>query len=184
MGDDQLRFRVAVDERSELARDRRETAAAVDQDRHPPLGRELEHRRQALVVQEEPLRARVQLDPSRAAIEAAHCFLDRMLREVEPDERDQTAAGLLRVGERPVVRRAERRVPVRLIEAEHEAARDSVAVIDGHQVVVGAAEAVDVLSEMDVRVEDLPVFGQHGDELLRVLVDQCLGPRERLVHEA
>src|SRR5207253_10010118 len=106
--------------------------------------------RQALVVQQEPLCARVQLDPARAEIEAADCLLDRMLAEIETHERDQRAAGALCIGERPVVRRPEGRMPVRLVEAEHEAARDPVALVESHEVVIAAAEAVDVLSEVDM----------------------------------
>ena len=47
VGDDQLRLGVAVDEPREVVGDRRQAAAAVDQDRHAPLGRELEHRARA-----------------------------------------------------------------------------------------------------------------------------------------
>ena len=92
MRDDQLRLRIAVDERGELARDRRQAAAAVDQDRDAALRGQSEDRRQALVVQEEALRAGVQLDPASAEIEAADGLLDWMLTEVETDERDQGAA--------------------------------------------------------------------------------------------
>ena len=102
--------------------DRRQTTAAVDQDRHAPLGGKLEDRREPLVVQQELLRPRMQLDAARAGVEAARRLLDRALREVEPDERDEPALRALRVGERAVVRGAEARVPVGLVEAEHERA--------------------------------------------------------------
>src|SRR5205814_6695803 len=101
--DDQLGFRVAVDERRELVADRRQPAPAMDQDRDATLGRKREDRRQPLVVQQEPLGAWVQLDPAGAAFEAARPLLDRLLREVEPYERDQPAVGALGVCERPVV---------------------------------------------------------------------------------
>ena len=88
VGDDQRRP-VAVDEPRERVRDRRQAAAAVDQDRHLPIGRQLEDRREPLVVEQEALRARVQLDAAGAEVEAARRLLDRPLGEVEPHERHQ-----------------------------------------------------------------------------------------------
>ena len=55
--DDQLRL-VARRQARELVRDRRQAAAAVDQDRHVAVGGELEDRREPLVVEQELLRAR------------------------------------------------------------------------------------------------------------------------------
>ena len=103
--DDQLRVRVRVDEPVQAVRDRRQAAPAVDQDRHAPLGGDREDRREPLVVEQELLRARVQLDAAGAAVEAALGLLDRRLREVEPDERDEAPARPLREGERAVVGR-------------------------------------------------------------------------------
>ena len=128
MGDDQLRVRVRFDEAREIVGDRRQPPTPVDEDRHAAVGRELEDRREPLVVQEEALRSRVELDPARAEVEAARRLLDRVLAQVEPDERDEATVRALRVLERPVVRRAEGRMPVRLVHAEHETARDAVAV--------------------------------------------------------
>jgi len=122
VGDDQLRLGIAVDKRGELTGDRRQTAAAVDQDRNATLRGQSEDRREALVVQEEALRSGVELDPASAEIEAAGGLLDRLLGQVEADERDQLAAGALCIRERSVVRRPKRRMPVRFVEAEHEAA--------------------------------------------------------------
>ena len=121
--DDQLRVGVLVDEPREVVGDRRQPAAAVDQDRHAPLGGEREDGCQPLVVQQEALRARVELDPARAEVEAALGLLDRALGQVEADERDQPSLGALRVLQRAVVRRPKRRMPVGLVHAEHEAAR-------------------------------------------------------------
>ena len=90
--DDQRRLRVAVDERAQAVGDRRQAAAAVDQDRHAALGRELEDRREPLVAGVELLGARVQLDAAGAGVEAAARLLDRRLVQVEPHERDQPAA--------------------------------------------------------------------------------------------
>ena len=78
--DDQRRLRVLVVQAREVVRDRRQPAAAVDEDRHAALRRDREHRREALVVQLELLRARVQLDPARAEVEAALGLLDRAAR--------------------------------------------------------------------------------------------------------
>ena len=180
--DDQLRFGIGVNEPREVVGDWREPAPAVDQDRHAPLRREREHRRQALVVEQEPLRPRMQLDPARACVEAAGRLLDRLFGEVEPHERNQASLRALRVGECAVVRGAERRVPVGLVHAEHECPSDPVPLLDLLEVVVDAAEAVDVVAEVDVGVEDLGVLGQLAGELLVVAGDQCLRPLEDFVH--
>ena len=102
--DDQLDALVPPDERLEVLRDRRKPATAVDEDRHGPLDREREDRLQPLVVERERLRARVQLDPARAEVEAAPRLLERLCGEVEPDEGDERSARALGVGERAVVR--------------------------------------------------------------------------------
>ena len=62
-----------------------------------------------------------------------------------------------RVGERAVVRGAEARVAVGLVEAEHERARDPVALLALDELVEVADHAVHVRPQMDVRVEDLDV---------------------------
>src|SRR2546421_606132 len=64
-------------------------AAAVDEHRHLPFSRELENRRQALVVEEELLGPWMELDPARAQVEAPFRLPDRVLRKIEPDEGDQ-----------------------------------------------------------------------------------------------
>ena len=86
--DDQLRL-VGVHQARERVRDRRQAAAAVDQDRHLALGGQLEDGREPVVVEQELLGPRVELDPAGAEVEAARRLLDRALREVEPDERDE-----------------------------------------------------------------------------------------------
>jgi hypothetical protein len=70
----------------------------VDQDRDAPLGRDREDGREALVVEQELLRTRMELDPPGAEVEAALGLLDRLLAEVEADEGDQpppAAGGML-----------------------------------------------------------------------------------------
>src|SRR4030095_4226988 len=62
--------------------------------------------RKPLVVQQEALRARVELDAPCAPVEAPDRFLDRRLVHVEPNERDQPAARPLPVLQRAVGRRA------------------------------------------------------------------------------
>ena len=153
---------VGVDEPEQAVRDRRQPAAAVDEDRHPPLGGEREHRREALVVEEELLRARVELDPAGAEVEAALRLLDRLLVEGEPDEGDHAAARALRERERTVVAGPEAGMPVGLVQAEHEAARDAVPVHALFELLVAAGHAVDVVAEVRVRVEDLGAGGKLG----------------------
>ena len=92
MSDDQLCRGIALDEPSQVVGDRRQPTAAVDQNRDRALRRQLEDGREPLVVQQEALGTRVELDSARACVEAARCFLDRRLGEVEPDERDQATA--------------------------------------------------------------------------------------------
>ena len=183
MGDDQLRARIVVDEAREVIRDGRQPAAAVDQDRDAPLRGEREHGRQPLVVQHEALGARMELDPARAEVEAALGLLDRALRQVEADERDQPALRALRVLERAVVRRAESRVAVGLVHAEHERAGHVVALHAPLELLVDPAHAVDVVPQVDVRVEDLAV-GNEPTQLVVVARDQLLGPIELLLHES
>ena len=69
--DDEPDALVAADERLEVLGDRRKPAAAVDEDRHRALDRELEDGLEPLVAQRERLRARVELDPARTEVEAA-----------------------------------------------------------------------------------------------------------------
>ena len=75
--DDQPHALVAADERLEVLGDRRQAASSVDQDRHRALLRELEDRREPLVVERERLRARMELDPPRAEVERAARLLER-----------------------------------------------------------------------------------------------------------
>ena len=104
MGDDEPDALVAPHERFQVLGDRRETTAAVDEDRHRALDREREDRREPLVVQGERLRAWMELDPLSAEVEAAPRLLEWAAREVEADERDEPALRALGVRERPVVR--------------------------------------------------------------------------------
>ena len=72
---------------------------------------------------------------------------------------------------------------VRLVHAEHEAARDAGHVVEPLELLVDADLAVDVVAEMDVRVEDLGVRGQHVEKLVLVPRQQRLRPLELLLHE-
>ena len=90
-----------------------------------------------------------------------------ILVEVEAHERDEAAVGLLGEGERAVVRRAEGGMPVGLVEAEHERAADAVLVHHREQLFGKAAHAVDVATEVDVRVEDLDVCGKLAQDARR-----------------
>ena len=132
------------------------------------LGGEREHRLEPRVARGELLRARMQLDPAGAEVEAARRLLDRRLVQVEADERDQPAAAALRERERSVVRGAEAGVPVGLVEAEHEGARDAVARHQRLEAVVVADHPVDVEAEVQVRVEDVGALRQQAAELLVV----------------
>ena len=77
--------------RLEMLGDRRQPAAAVDEDRHRALEREREDRLEPLVVERERLRARVELDPARAEVERAPRLLERARRQVEADERERAS---------------------------------------------------------------------------------------------
>ena len=175
---------VRVDEPPQLVGDRRQPAAAVDEDRHAALGREREDRRQPLVVQLEALRARVELDPAGAEVEAASRLLERLLGQVEPDERDEAPVRPLRERERAVVRGAEGRVAVGLIQAEHVRAGHAVALHPGHQLVEAARHPVDVVAEVDVRVVDVGAVGKLAAKLALVEREQLLGPLECVLHGA
>src|SRR6476469_2649861 len=124
----------------------------------------------------------MQLDAPGAEIEHARRLADRILRQVEADERDQLSARALRVGERAVVAGPEARMPVRLVEAEHVAAGESVLLHAADQVVVDADHAVDVRPEMRVRVEDVGALGKLLTKLGVPLRHQFLGTLQRVVH--
>ena len=182
VGDDQLRV-VTVDERGQLDRDRRKAAAAVDEDRHAAVGGEPEDGREPLVVQVELLGARVEFDAARARIEAARGLADRILVQVEPHERNEPSVGARREGERAVVRGAEGRMAVGLVETEHERSGESIALLARHQLVEVADPPVDVGAEMDMRVEDLQVLRKLcADELLEAL-DERLRAQKHVLHD-
>ena len=153
--EDELHAGVLVDEPLELGGDRRQPAPGVDQDRDVPLGGEREHRREPLVVEQELLRPRVQLDPARAEVEAARRLLHRPLVEREPHERDQPALRARGELERPVVAGLEAGMTVGLVEAEHERPGDAVGVEQPDELLVAPDHPVDVVAEVRVRVEDL-----------------------------
>ena len=128
VGEDQLRAGVRVDEALEPFRDRRQAATGVDQDRNAALGGEREDGSEPLVVEQELLRARMELDPAGAEIEAAFAPPRSALRRARaartgqggpPSARRTRASGRCPRGSR---------VPVGLVEAEHVGARDAVAV--------------------------------------------------------
>jgi hypothetical protein len=72
---------------------------------------------------------------------------------------------------------------VRLVHAEHEAALDAVPVEDRDQVLVDAAEAVDVVTEVNVGVEDGGLRRQLSAKLVVVRRQQSLSALERVFHE-
>ena len=124
----------------------------------------------------------MKLDPARAEVEAALRLLERRLVQVEANERDQAAAGAAGVVERPVVGGTEGRMPVRLVEAEHERVLHAVL---GHQrpeLVVVTDHPVDVPTQMEVRVEDLGLRRQQGLHLPVVPGDELERASEGVGH--
>ena len=113
------------------------------------------------------------LMPRAPASRHARRLLDRLLGQVEADERDQAAA---RARANASVRSLAARkagCAVGLVEAEHErAARCRTASDRLEQLVVVAAHAVDVVAEVDVRVEDVGALGQLLPQQVVVLGDQ------------
>ena len=73
-------------------------------------------------------------------------------------------------------------MPVGLVHAEHEGARDAVALHDPLEVVVVPDHSVDVVAEVEVRVEDVRIFGELPPHLLVPLGDQLLSALKRFVH--
>ncbi len=140
-------------------------------------------RREPFVVEQELLRARMELDAACAAIETPLRLADRILGQVEADERDQLAAAALCVGERPVVAGAKPWMPVRLVEAEHEAVGHPVLLRPADEVVVDPDHPVDVRAEMRVRVEDVGAVRKLATELVVPLRHQLLRFLERFLHD-
>ena len=103
VGEDQRNPRVVARERERVRSQRRDPPAGVDDDRQPALVREVEDPADRGIVEPEPLRARMQLDPRRAATDRALELPDRAAVGIDTAERDQPALGGLRRSERPVV---------------------------------------------------------------------------------
>jgi hypothetical protein len=71
-------------------------------------------------------------------------------------------------------------VAVGLVHAEHERPRDSVARHDAFELVVVAGHSVDVVAEVQVRVEDLRIRRQLAAQLGIPFLDQLPRPRDRI----
>ncbi len=84
--------------------------------------------------------------------------------------------------ERTVVGGAERGMPVGLVEAEHERAGDPVCGHDPLERVVVADHPVDVVAEMEVRVEDVRAGRQEPLNFGVVFLDEFPGRIERASH--
>src|SRR5262245_9702571 len=97
----------------------------------------------------------MQLDPAGAAVETTQRLLEGIRGEIEADERQQASRGALRVFQRSVVRGSESRLPIGLVEAEHERSGEAVAREQRSELVVVADHAVDVVSEVGVGIEEL-----------------------------
>ncbi len=84
-------------------------APRVHDHRHAPLVGEREDRLGLGLLEPEPLGARMELDPARAAVEAALGLATRVAVGVEPAERHEQPAGALRLREHAIVRAADSR---------------------------------------------------------------------------
>ena len=80
------------------------------------------------------------------------------------------------MGERAVVRGAERRVAIRLVEAEDEGAHDPVGALDREELVAVADHAVDVLAEVGVRVDHRRVGRELRERERGVALEQLVRP--------
>ena len=98
------------------------------------------------------------------------------------DERDEQTFGALGRRKRPVVRRLEGGMTIRLVHAEGERAADAVAPEKREQLVVGCDESVDVATDVHVGVEQLDAVGNQALELLVVGRDEPECPLECFVH--
>ena len=84
--------------------------------------------------------------------------------------------------ERAVVPGAEGGMPVGLVQAEHERARDPVAGHDPLELVVVADHPVDVVAEVEVGVEDVRAGRELAAQLGVPLLDQLEGALCRVAH--
>ena len=73
-------------------------------------------------------------------------------------------------------------MPIRLVEAEHEGARDAIALHQFGELVVVAHHSVDVTAEVQVRVEDVGARRHEATKLRVVDRAQLLGALEGLAH--
>jgi hypothetical protein len=148
VGEDQPHAGVALARLHGVAAERGNPAACMDEHRQPALIREREHRLERGVVEREPLRARMELDPACATVEGALGLGERVVLGVEPAEREQPSVRPLGLVDDHVVGG---RIAVGLVHREDESARvDSLERAD--QLFAAASVAVRVV-EPDVRVD-------------------------------
>ena len=74
-------------------------------------------------------------------------------------------------------------MPVGLVQAEGERARDGVALEEGKQLVERGHEPVDVVPHVDVRVEELGALGDEPAHRFLVRRDECECSLEDALHE-
>ena len=122
------------------------------------------------------------LIPRRSGVERAHRLLHRARGQVEADEGDEEPVGAGRRLQRAVVRGAEGRLAVRLVQAEREGPLDAPAPEEGGEVLVGRDHPVDVAADVDVRVEQGRPGRDEASCLLLVPLHQAARPLEDLVH--
>ena len=182
MRDDQLRGRVRVEQTREVVGDWRQPAPAVDENRHAAFGGDREHRCEAVVVEQEFLRAGMELDAARTAVETTLRLLDRRLGQVEPDVGDQPSIRAFGCFQRPVVAGLEPWLPVGLVEAEDVGPRDVVAVHDREELLEAAHHPVDVVAEVRMRVEDVRPCRELGAELRLEAREELLCAFQGLAH--
>ena len=160
MGQDQLGLGMVLDEPAQVIGDRRQAASGVDQDRHAPLGGELEHRVEPALAEVELLGAGVELDAPRAPVEAALCLGDRLGGQVEPAERDERAVGRRRPLEHTVVGYPVGGKAVGVVQRKRERPLDALGAHRVEELLGRLGEAVLVDAEMRVRVPDPNVVGE------------------------
>ena len=182
VGDDELRLGIALDEPEQIVGNGGKAAASVDENRSAPFGGQREDAVEPLVVQEKRLRARVELDAERAAVEAARCLFHGAFRQIQPRERDQHAVRLRGGFERTVIRRAEGGMAVGLVQAEAERPRGTGVAQEGEHLLQRAVRAVDIGSAVEVSVEDLAARRDAALELGAVGRHQLDGMLDGVTH--
>ena len=156
---------VAKREVGEPLGERRQAATGVDQDRHLRLFGQREDLVEVAAVEDEVLRARVQLDALRPAREGALGLGTRAFGGVQAAERDEPAIAFAGPLQHAIVGEAVGGLALRVVEREHACASRFGGIELGEQLLERQRATVLVEAEVRVRVDHFRLGGAQARRL-------------------